>query len=186
MNESGWISEMYGYSFGAPKPKLYHVISDKILIYPGYVPEPGVNYWVFHYGLEFSVGIWSFDKAKWRTIEMFISLRIDYMEMVEVIELHRSQKHQYHPSNIASKTQVALQIPHIKSQNFDVLYEILTVVRYFHSVFDLFEIKRRIKLFRSDLFAYSSNNDFRKTKLIKHILFIFFVGYWHWQSIFSP
>uniref|UniRef100_A0A251RSU2 Uncharacterized protein n=1 Tax=Helianthus annuus TaxID=4232 RepID=A0A251RSU2_HELAN len=128
MNESGWISEMYGYSFGAPKPKLYHVISDKILIYPGYVPEPGVNYWVFHYGLEFSVGIWSFDKAKWRTIEMFISLRIDYMEMVEVIELHRSQKHQYHPSNIASKTQVALQIHHIKSQNFDVLYEILTVV----------------------------------------------------------
>ncbi|KAL9999702.1 putative glycosyltransferase HPAT/SRGT1 [Helianthus debilis subsp. tardiflorus] len=70
MNEFGWISEMYGYSFGAPKPKLYHVISDKILIYPGYVPEPGVNYRVFHYGLEFSVGIWSFDKAKWRTIEM--------------------------------------------------------------------------------------------------------------------
>ncbi|KAF5770032.1 hypothetical protein HanRHA438_Chr14g0665801 [Helianthus annuus] len=68
--ESGWISEMYGYSFGAAELKLHHVISDKILIYPGYVPEPGVNYRVFHYGLEFSVGNWSFDKANWRTTDM--------------------------------------------------------------------------------------------------------------------
>lgn len=36
------------------------------MIYPGYVPIPGVKYRVFHYGLEFSVGNWSFDKAKWR------------------------------------------------------------------------------------------------------------------------
>ncbi|MFS7927775.1 hypothetical protein Hanom_Chr04g00313101 [Helianthus anomalus] len=40
--ESGWISEMYGYSFGAAELKLPHVISDKILIYPGYVLESGV------------------------------------------------------------------------------------------------------------------------------------------------
>ncbi|MFS7965616.1 hypothetical protein Hanom_Chr09g00764301 [Helianthus anomalus] len=36
--ESGWISEMYGYSFGATELKLHHVISNKILIYSGYVP----------------------------------------------------------------------------------------------------------------------------------------------------
>lgn len=49
---------------------LRHVISNEILIYPGYVPVPGVNYRVFHYGLEFRVGNWSFDKAKWRHIDV--------------------------------------------------------------------------------------------------------------------
>ncbi|GAV88265.1 hypothetical protein CFOL_v3_31688 [Cephalotus follicularis] len=63
---SGWISEMYGYSFGAAELNLRHLINKEILIYPGYVPEPGVNYRVFHYGLGFTVGNWSFDKANWR------------------------------------------------------------------------------------------------------------------------
>lgn len=49
---------------------LRHVISDEILIYPGYVPVPGVKYRVFHYGLEFRVGNWSFDKAKWRHMDV--------------------------------------------------------------------------------------------------------------------
>lgn len=40
------------------------------MVYPGYVPEPGIKYRVFHYGLEFSVGNWSFDKAKWREVDM--------------------------------------------------------------------------------------------------------------------
>ena len=40
------------------------------MIYPGYVPEPGIKYRVFHYGLEFHVGNWSFDKAEWREIDM--------------------------------------------------------------------------------------------------------------------
>ncbi|XP_052196220.1 peptidyl serine alpha-galactosyltransferase [Diospyros lotus] len=68
--ESGWISEMYGYSFGAAELNLRHLISRKILIYPGYVPEPGVKYRVFHYGLEFQVGNWSFDKANWRNVDI--------------------------------------------------------------------------------------------------------------------
>ncbi|KDP46351.1 hypothetical protein JCGZ_10191 [Jatropha curcas] len=68
--ESGWISEMYGYSFGAAELQLRHVISREILIYPGYIPEPGVNYRVFHYGLEFKVGNWSFDKANWRDTDV--------------------------------------------------------------------------------------------------------------------
>ncbi|XP_075498792.1 peptidyl serine alpha-galactosyltransferase-like [Primulina tabacum] len=64
--EAGWISEMYGYSFGAAELNLRHVISNEILIYPGYVPAPGVKYRVLHYGLDFKVGNWSFDKANWR------------------------------------------------------------------------------------------------------------------------
>ncbi|KAK9271903.1 hypothetical protein L1049_002268 [Liquidambar formosana] len=68
--ESGWISEMYGYSFGAAELNLRHLINSEILIYPGYVPEPGVNYRVFHYGLEFGVGNWSFDKANWRNVDL--------------------------------------------------------------------------------------------------------------------
>ncbi|XP_077253057.1 peptidyl serine alpha-galactosyltransferase isoform X2 [Tasmannia lanceolata] len=67
---SGWISEMYGYSFGASELNLRHIVSREILIYPGYIPEPGVNPRVFHYGLEFSVGNWSFDKANWRNVDM--------------------------------------------------------------------------------------------------------------------
>ncbi|KAE9590249.1 hypothetical protein Lal_00028113 [Lupinus albus] len=68
--ESGWISEMYGYSFGAAELKLKHTVNTEILIYPGYVPVPGVKYRVFHYGLQFSVGNWSFDKADWREVDM--------------------------------------------------------------------------------------------------------------------
>lgn len=68
--KSGWISEMYGYSFGAAELNLRHIVKRDILIYPGYVPEPGVKYRVFHYGLRFSVGNWSFDKADWRNADM--------------------------------------------------------------------------------------------------------------------
>lgn len=50
--------------------KLKHTISEDILIYPGYFPVPGVKYRVFHYGLRFSVGNWSFDKADWRVHDM--------------------------------------------------------------------------------------------------------------------
>ncbi|PPS20078.1 hypothetical protein GOBAR_AA00458 [Gossypium barbadense] len=63
-----WISEMYGHSFGAAE--LRHRISSEILIYPGYVPQPDVQYRVFHYDLEFKVGTWSFDKANWREVDM--------------------------------------------------------------------------------------------------------------------
>ena len=50
--------------------KLRHLVDDEIMIYPGYVPQTGVKYRVFHYGLEFRVGNWSFDKARWRDTDM--------------------------------------------------------------------------------------------------------------------
>lgn len=50
--------------------QLRHSIRSDILIYPGYVPQPGVKYRVYHYGLEFKVGNWSFDKANWRTADI--------------------------------------------------------------------------------------------------------------------
>ncbi|XP_004488947.1 peptidyl serine alpha-galactosyltransferase-like isoform X2 [Cicer arietinum] len=68
--ESGWISEMYGYSFGAAELKLRHTINREIMIYPGYVFEPSIKYRVFHYGLRFSIGNWSFDKAEWREVDI--------------------------------------------------------------------------------------------------------------------
>lgn len=40
------------------------------MIYPGYVPLPGAKYRVFHYGLRFGVGNWSFDKSEWRTTDV--------------------------------------------------------------------------------------------------------------------
>ncbi|KAK6155251.1 hypothetical protein DH2020_009499 [Rehmannia glutinosa] len=60
--EAGWISEMYGYSFGAAEVGLRHKISDNLMIYPGYVPREGVEPILMHYGLPFSVGNWSFSK----------------------------------------------------------------------------------------------------------------------------
>ncbi|KAI3947457.1 hypothetical protein MKW98_011447 [Papaver atlanticum] len=68
--EGGWISEMYGYSFAAAELNLRHVINKEIMIYPGYAPQPNVKYRVFHYGLKFTVGSWSFDKAKWRDVDL--------------------------------------------------------------------------------------------------------------------
>jgi hypothetical protein len=49
---------------------LRHIIRSDILIYPGYVPLPGAKYKVFHYGLRFGVGAWSFDKADWRNADI--------------------------------------------------------------------------------------------------------------------
>ncbi|CAN6449215.1 unnamed protein product [Victoria cruziana] len=67
---SGWISEMYGYSFAAAELTLRHRINPDILIYPGYAPQKGVEPRVFHYGLKFGVGNWSFDKADWRNTDV--------------------------------------------------------------------------------------------------------------------
>ena len=61
---------MYPFLFFFVQLKLHHVISHEIMIYPGYVPEPGVKYRVFHYGLDFRVGNWSFDKADWREVDL--------------------------------------------------------------------------------------------------------------------
>ncbi|KAM2051520.1 hypothetical protein PS1_033079 [Malus domestica] len=38
----GWISEMYGYSFGAAEVGLQHKINNNLMIYPGYTPQEGV------------------------------------------------------------------------------------------------------------------------------------------------
>nr|KJB33903.1 hypothetical protein B456_006G037200 [Gossypium raimondii] len=61
---TGWISEMYGYSFGAAEAGLRHKINDNLMIYPGYTPQPGVEPILLHYGLPFSVGNWSFSKLE--------------------------------------------------------------------------------------------------------------------------
>ncbi|KAK3166261.1 hypothetical protein QOZ80_1AG0043470 [Eleusine coracana subsp. coracana] len=77
---SGWISEMYGYSFAAAEINLRHIIRKDIMIYPGYVPLPGVKYKVFHYGLRFGVGNWSFDKADWRNTDVVNTCWVKFPE----------------------------------------------------------------------------------------------------------
>ncbi|XP_031404911.1 peptidyl serine alpha-galactosyltransferase isoform X2 [Punica granatum] len=90
--ESGWISEMYGYSFGAAELELRHIINGEILIYPGYVPEPGVKYRVFHYGLEFKVGNWSFDKANWREVDVVNTCWAEFPAPPDPSTLHHTDE----------------------------------------------------------------------------------------------
>lgn len=75
---------------------LKHIVRRDILIYPGYVPEPGVSYKVFHYGLRFTVGNWSFDKADWRNTDMVNTCWAKFPEPP-------------HPSNVTSMDEKALQ-----------------------------------------------------------------------------
>ncbi|KAL8136573.1 hypothetical protein V2J09_002574 [Rumex salicifolius] len=69
--EYGWISEMYGYSFGAAELNLRHVINPNIMFYPGGVPNRGVDYRVLHYGEHYKVGNnYTFDKKSWRKFDL--------------------------------------------------------------------------------------------------------------------
>lgn len=49
--------------FNCSQVGLRHKINDNIMIYPGYAPQEGVEPILLHYGLQFSVGNWSFSKA---------------------------------------------------------------------------------------------------------------------------
>ncbi|PIN17816.1 hypothetical protein CDL12_09520 [Handroanthus impetiginosus] len=68
--EAGRLSEMYGYVFAAAELNFKHVTSKDILIHLGHVPAPDVKYRVLHYALQFRVGNWSFDKAKWTHLDV--------------------------------------------------------------------------------------------------------------------
>ncbi|XP_058743400.1 zinc finger CCCH domain-containing protein 7-like [Vicia villosa] len=70
VNSNASICEGFlkGYCADRNELKINHTISSEILINPGYVLALNVKYRVFHYGLQFSVGNWSFDKAGCREI----------------------------------------------------------------------------------------------------------------------
>ncbi|KAG2499027.1 hypothetical protein HYH03_003212 [Edaphochlamys debaryana] len=55
-----WISEMYGYSFGAAKAGVWHMWDTITMIYPGRRPD-GIPR-VIHYGLKVAAGNWTWDK----------------------------------------------------------------------------------------------------------------------------
>lgn len=55
-----WISEMYGYAFGASKADLWHRWDTFSMIYPEYEPH-GIPK-LMHYGLQFQVEEYKFDK----------------------------------------------------------------------------------------------------------------------------
>ncbi|RAL40944.1 hypothetical protein DM860_008642 [Cuscuta australis] len=116
--EAGWISEMYGYSFGAAELNLRHVISHEILIYPGYIPYPGVKYRVFHYGLEFRVGNWSFDKAQWRHVDLVNKCRATFPDPPDPTSLSQTDNDSLQRDLLsiecASKLNEALRLHHEK------------------------------------------------------------------------
>lgn len=72
--------------------KLRHLINSEILIYPGYLPEPGVKYRVFHYGLDFKVGNWSFDKANWRDTDVVNKCWAKFPDPPDPLTLDRSNE----------------------------------------------------------------------------------------------
>lgn len=69
-----------------------HVISNKILVYPGHVPVPGVKYRVFHYSSEFRVGNWSFNKANWTNSDMVNKCWAKFPDPPDPSTLNRSNE----------------------------------------------------------------------------------------------
>eukprot|EP01065_Artemidia_motanka_P040566 TRINITY_DN5105_c0_g1_i1.p1 TRINITY_DN5105_c0_g1~~TRINITY_DN5105_c0_g1_i1.p1 ORF type:complete len:547 (+),score=131.86 TRINITY_DN5105_c0_g1_i1:520-2160(+) len=65
-----WISEMYGYVFGASEANLTHVIDNRVMLYPGYAADHLKEPYplVLHYGITAVMdlgpgkGYWAFDK----------------------------------------------------------------------------------------------------------------------------
>eukprot|EP00798_Chlamydomonas_sp_ICE-L_P023622 gene23622-9149_t len=57
-----WISEMYGYAFACAKESVWHQWDLSVMHYPTYRPHFGSIPKLIHYGLEFKVGEFVFDK----------------------------------------------------------------------------------------------------------------------------
>ncbi|PSC76158.1 peptidyl serine alpha-galactosyltransferase [Micractinium conductrix] len=60
-----WISEMYGYSFGAAKADVWHRVDYQAQLYPGYLAYDKPL--ILHYGRLWQVGAWKFQKHWFRT-----------------------------------------------------------------------------------------------------------------------
>lgn len=86
-----FASKVYALLFSL-QLELRHLINREILIYPGYDPEPGVKYRVFHYGLEFKVGKWSFDKANWRDVDLLNTCWAKFPEPPDASTLYHTDK----------------------------------------------------------------------------------------------
>ncbi|GAQ81253.1 hypothetical protein KFL_000750210 [Klebsormidium nitens] len=72
----GWISEMYGYAFGASEAGLVHKIDDFTMLYPGYVPAEGTGPKILHYGLPYGVGSWTWEKGHYRHTDLVNTCRV--------------------------------------------------------------------------------------------------------------
>ncbi|GJP49488.1 hypothetical protein CLOM_g8686 [Closterium sp. NIES-68] len=85
----GWISEMYGYSFGASDANLHHVVIDNIMLYPGYPPVPNVDPRLFHYGLEVKVLEYMWDKSRFRDTPLALTCGLHFPDPPDVTDLPR-------------------------------------------------------------------------------------------------
>jgi len=71
-NPKPWISEMYGFVFGCAISELKVREDPDHMLYPGYKPWSDISADpnVLHYGLEFKVGPWKYDKHSWSNVDM--------------------------------------------------------------------------------------------------------------------
>lgn len=67
-----WISEMYGYAFGAAEAGVEHVITHGIVKYPGEVSNFGSEPYILHYGIDFTLAPdYNWNKMSYQKLDLF-------------------------------------------------------------------------------------------------------------------
>ena len=74
---------------------LRHRIDGSLMMYPGYGPQLGINYRVFHYGLDFKVGNWRFDKGNWKNTDLVRTCWAKFPDPPDPITLDRTDEDAY-------------------------------------------------------------------------------------------
>ena len=67
-----WISEMYGYAFGAAEAGVEHVITHGVVKYPGEVSNFGSEPYILHYGIDFTLSHdYNWNKMSYQKLDLF-------------------------------------------------------------------------------------------------------------------
>ena len=67
-----WISEMYGYAFGAALAGVEHIITQGIVRYPGEVQDSGQGPRILHYGIDFTIdSSYNWNKMSYQKLDLF-------------------------------------------------------------------------------------------------------------------
>jgi hypothetical protein len=69
--EAPWISEMYGYAFGAAMAGVDHVITSGVVEYPSSV-RPTQEPYIIHYGIDFNIGpSYNWNKMVYKSLDLY-------------------------------------------------------------------------------------------------------------------
>lgn len=69
--EAPWISEMYGYSFGAARSKVEHVVTHGMVVYPYQMDETDPAPHIIHYGIDFNINTdYNFNKMNFKKLDV--------------------------------------------------------------------------------------------------------------------